>query len=150
MTEQTDVPALRITRTFDASRERVFAAWIEQQQFQQFIGCCPGKGNVAEGWTGRVGDAFTVTLSLPDGGSVVATGSFLEVDPPVRLRYSWRTEMEPPDEITTVTVELEERDGRTALTLTHVGPQIGRVPELVEAGWGAALEALGRLLAAGT
>lgn len=51
-------------------------------------------------------------------------GRFLELDPPRRLviAYGWKDNlMGVPPESTTVEIELEEKEGRTTLTLVHRG-----------------------------
>jgi uncharacterized protein YndB with AHSA1/START domain len=76
--------------------------------------------------------AVEAILELEPGGRLQWThengatmvGRFIEIDPPHRLvfAYGWKDDlMGVPPESTVVEIELEERDGRTILTLVHRG-----------------------------
>lgn len=76
-------------------------------------------------------------------GEVRFEGRVLEVTPLSRLVLEWPAETGPP---AVVTIELEERDGRTRLTLTETG--LGRASDLIgaAAGWHAHFAILKALL----
>jgi len=111
--------AVRITRTFQASRERVFRAWTEPAQLQQWWG--------PEGFSTpscqidlRVGGGYRLTMKPAAGDSFDLVGTYREVRPPERLVYTWAwrgRDVEMGE--TLVTVEFLDRDGATEVVVTH-------------------------------
>lgn len=76
-------------------------------------------------------------------------GRFLELDPPRRLviAYGWKDDlMGVPPESTTVEIKLEEREGRTTLTLVHRGIPPGVLDDH-RRGWAYFMACLERSLA---
>ena len=88
---------LRMTRTFDAAPERVFAAWTNPDHFGQWFG--PRAMNTIEcALDARVGGAWRLMAegqNVPgrhaEAGTVRPTvsGKYLEVEPPKRLVFTW-------------------------------------------------------------
>jgi len=79
--------------------------------------------------SGQPGSKFTLF-----GGSV--TGEIVEANSPTKLVQKWRFSSWPSGYFSTVTIQLEEKDGKTILKLSHEG-----VPEedkdRTESGWSA-------------
>jgi uncharacterized protein YndB with AHSA1/START domain len=145
MTTDTDV---LITRIFDASRERVFAAWTEPDQVAAWFG--------PDGFDApldriridlRVGGRFELTMVRRGSDTEMTIGyDVVELDPPALLvlRSDPMPEMGMPDP-TTVRVELHDHGEKTRMTLTDGPlPDHGRAP--AEGGWRAAAEKLAKLV----
>ncbi len=130
--------ALVITRVFDAPREAVWRAWTEPERFMRWWG--------PQGFTSpfctidlRVGGRYLACMRSPDGKDYWSTGVYREIVPPARLVYTdnfadERGNVVPashygmPGDVPLdmlVTVTLEERGGKTTLTLTHAGLPAG-------------------------
>jgi len=111
---------LRLTRTFAAPRERVFAAWTDPEALKRWWDT-PMFACVAAEADPRAGGSYRVSFRVKESGAVVTVaGTYREVTPPERLVYTWRWEeweAETPD--TLVTVEFREAGGGTELLLTH-------------------------------
>lgn len=107
---------IRIEHTFRAPAARVFAAYTDPKQVPQWWGFPPGSLQV-ESMDVRVGGGFRFLQRLPDGTTLASRGSYLEVRPVTRLVYTFQMEGMAGDPVKT-TVDLAERDGGTALTLT--------------------------------
>jgi uncharacterized protein YndB with AHSA1/START domain len=137
----------RVERRFERPREQVFRAWTDPGALTRWW--CP------EGWMPaeiemdlRVGGDYRIGMRRAAGGtSVYVCGTFLEVDRPQKLAYTWRWvnafESMPP---TRVTVQFVADGAATILVLTH-----GRIPDAVvclqhRSGWVAALERVARVL----
>ena len=74
--------ALRIERTFNAPRERVFAAWTDPALIRQWsapvgLTVAEGEGEVVAGGRWRV-----LMVDEKDGKRHHMVGTYLEVDPP--------------------------------------------------------------------
>jgi uncharacterized protein YndB with AHSA1/START domain len=138
---------LRLSRTFNAPRERVFRAWTDPEALtrwwapEQFT-CLAAEVDL------RPGGRYRFTFREHAQGQTLAVGGeFKEVKAPERLVYTWRWEhWEAGMEESLVTVDLAERGGVTELALTHE-----RFPEKMlcdrhEAGWGWTLDCLAKFL----
>jgi uncharacterized protein YndB with AHSA1/START domain len=133
----TPTDAVRIERSVDAPIELVWKLWTEAAHFATWYG--------PDGASVRVDDmdateggtrSFRMEMNTPNGPMQMwFTGEFREIDEPHRLVYteamcdehgtvvspaeSGMPEGHPTE--TTVTVELSELDGRTAMVMTHAG-----------------------------
>ncbi|MGH9585903.1 MAG: SRPBCC family protein [Acidobacteriaceae bacterium] len=135
---------LIVNRTFNAPRERVFRAWTVAEELDRWFLPTPG-AKVKSSLDARVGGAYRIELTAPDGHVHIATGVYREVQPPARLVFTWSaTGGLEPVENTQVTVEFfETDDGRTQVTLTHQNFASVEMRNRHEHGWGACLDEMG-------
>jgi len=146
------------SRVLDAPRELVWKAWTEPERFRRWWGPRGYTSPVTE-TDPRVGGRFFWGMRPPDGRTFYITGVFREVVAPKRFvltksfaeadgtavpasRYGvpgdWPLE-------TVLSVTLEERDGRTGMTVREEGiPEVMRGPN--EEGMREALEKLAEYL----
>jgi uncharacterized protein YndB with AHSA1/START domain len=122
-----DTRTLKLTRVFNAPRERVFAAWTDAEQFTQWM-CPPGFGLDECSLDVRPGGAWRVKGYKPDGERFAKSGVYVEVEKPALLSFTWAHHeredwMSPRGHETTVRVELRALGNKTELTLTQ-GPFI--------------------------
>lgn len=110
-----------LTRTFDAPRRLVFAAWTEPELLRQWYG--------ARGWNLvecevdlRVGGTWRFVSRGPDGAEMGQAGVYREVARPDRLVYteSFDNQSYPGESL--VTHVLVERAEQTTLTSTVLYP----------------------------
>ncbi len=137
-------PAVVITRTFDAPRERVWAAITEADQRALWWGPERLTNDVVE-LDVKPGGKWRIDQRASDGTVYAFSGEFLEVRAPTRLVNTFRFEGYPP---ATEILTLAERDGKTTLT------NVTRVDTLdLRDGWvgtgmeGGARESMNRLAA---
>ena len=109
---------VRISRTFDAPRELVFAAWTERDRISQW--CAPAGYTIVENRLDlRRGGVWWSLMRAPDGEQCVASGVYREIASPERLVFTYAHEA--PDGSrgpeTLVSVVFEEIAGRTRLSL---------------------------------
>ncbi|MGH7511851.1 MAG: SRPBCC family protein [Gemmatimonadales bacterium] len=117
MTASDGGEVLVVRRVLPASRERVFAAWLDPESLAQWMRVPGGSAAAEVEVDPRVGGRFRITMRH-GGGQVGHRGEYLAIDPPRRLEFTWisvYTDTRP----TVVTVELHEREGGTELVLTH-------------------------------
>jgi uncharacterized protein YndB with AHSA1/START domain len=146
----TEARGLALTRLYDAPRELVFRAWTEPEQLRRW--CAPtGFAIAAAGGEMRPGGSWHSTMRAPDGTEYRLVGRYTEVTPPERLvfTHAWLDAAGAPGVETLVTVTLEERGGRTLLTLTQTGFETAAARDGHEGGWGETLDRLAGHLAAG-
>jgi uncharacterized protein YndB with AHSA1/START domain len=136
-----------LSRTFEASPQRVFDAMTVPEQIARWWG--------PEGFTcptvtldAKVGGAYRIAMQPPEGELFHLTGEYLEVRPPIRLAYTFRWEPPDPDDRETVArLALHARDGATELALTQGPFATAARRELHKAGWTDTLDRLASHLA---
>ncbi len=87
---------LRMTRTFDATPERVFAAWTNPEQFGQWFGpramhtiACDLDARVGGAWRLMAEGENVPGRNQPGRVRPTVSGKYLEVEPPGRLVFTW-------------------------------------------------------------
>jgi uncharacterized protein YndB with AHSA1/START domain len=137
---------VRITRVFDAPRQRVFRAWTDPDEVTAWYG--PEAFETPRERIHidlRVGGRYELTMVQPGGAEFAIGYEILELVEPelIVLRSDPMPEvgMHQP---TVTRVELEDLGGRTRMTLTD-GPYTESVH--AEAGWNAAFDKLAALVA---
>lgn len=150
--------AIVITRVFAAPREFVWKAWTEPEHFARWYG--------PKGFTTpvcridlRVGGKYLNCMRSPAGQDFWSTGVFREVVAPERLVMTASVadkdgNVVPSYEMpadwpvkTQISVTFEEDDGRTKVTLKHLGMPAGKGRDMAEVGWNEALDKLADVLA---
>jgi uncharacterized protein YndB with AHSA1/START domain len=130
---------VRVTRRFDASAERVFDAWLDVEKASTFLFATASGRMVRAEIDARVGGSFTF-VDRRDGEDVEHTGTYLEIDRPRRLVFSFSVP-KYSSAVTRVTVEISPIGSGCELVLTHEGV----LPEhssQTESGWNGILEGL--------
>ena len=150
---------VQVKRTFRASRERVFEAWIDPELLRQWLTGPRGSSPHAE-VDPRVGGEFRIAMTSGIGklfgllpgqtGVVEMVGRYLEIDRPERLVFTVGWEDFPTVtmdlEATTVSVEFNERDGETEVVLTHERNPSRRISAFHRYGWKGSMRKLETLL----
>lgn len=150
---------VRITRTFDAPITNVWAMWTDPAKFQSWYGPNGMTVPVAEmdltvGGTRKI----CMEMVMPERTMQMwFIGVYKEINAPTRLVYTESMCDEngviiPPEQmgmpaghpdITDVIVDLKEVDGKTHMTMVHVGVPAGTAGE---GGWIQAIDKLGATL----
>jgi uncharacterized protein YndB with AHSA1/START domain len=141
---------LTLTRVFDAPRELVFRAWTEPEHLRRW--CAPfGFAIPFAGGDLRPGGAWHATMRAPDGAEHRLVGTYRDIVPPARLvfTHAWLDADGTPGIETLVTVTLEDRGGKTLLTLVQSGFESAASRDGHAGGWTETLERLAGHLAEG-
>jgi uncharacterized protein YndB with AHSA1/START domain len=133
---------LRITRIFDAPRERVFAAWTQRDLLRQWSGCKEATKVEIE-MDFRVGGSFTQTMHITGAGEYSITGIYDEIIEPEKIVY--HANLGPAT--TRVTVEFIEQGNQTKVVLTQEGLPGQNLCKIVSQGTMEALDKLEQMLA---
>jgi uncharacterized protein YndB with AHSA1/START domain len=123
-----------------ASPERIFQALTSGEITKWWVR--PGVFDTRE-WNGdvRAGGRFTAS-GLGKGQPYTIEGEFTEVDPPRKLVHTWRLAGAPDAPVTTVTYELEPREGGTHIILHHDGFPSPEAAANTRIGWETSFDAL--------
>ena len=131
---------LVLRRTFTASRERVFRAWITPQALEHWLRP-RGMSVTVRSLDMRVGGSFR--FDIEDGGSIV--GTYLHIVPPEKLVFTWSGTATQGQE-TVVTLDFLDQGAVTEVVLTHEGLSTPERRALAEGGWPSLLDALASVL----
>ena len=123
-TSASDSTALVLTRTLDAPRETVFAAWTNAKEMSRWMGPGAIRAEV-EAMDARVGGAYRIVFhGTPNpSGMYIVRGVYREFVPPSRLVFTWAWEEDMATHKlgheSVVIVTLRAIGSRTELTLRH-------------------------------
>jgi uncharacterized protein YndB with AHSA1/START domain len=107
---------LVVRKIIQASREEVFAAWIDPESIRDWM--CPGDIVSAEAQLDpRIGGSYRIVMKSPTG-EFEHSGEYLAVDPPSKLVFTWVSNS-TGNQPTLVMVELFARGSACELVLTH-------------------------------
>lgn len=143
---------LVITRSFAASRERVFDAWLDPDQIAIWIGPRNIRAETMES-NPKVGGRYRIHMRRTDSGSgPVVSGTYREIVRPERLVFTWAWETAHEhgmrgDE-TIITLIFRERGGKTEMTLRQEGFTAKESRDSHNQGWNGSFDKLAELLAA--
>jgi uncharacterized protein YndB with AHSA1/START domain len=131
---------LVLRRTFEASRERVFRAWITPGALEHWLRP-RGMSMTVRSLDARVGGSFC--FDLENGNAIV--GTYLQMVPPKKLVFTWSGGAAQNWE-TVVTLDFLDRGAVTEVVLTHEGLSTPERRALAEGGWPSLLDALASAL----
>jgi len=139
--EPAERPSLTLKRRFNASPEKVYAAWADPQKLVQWFG--PGQveeGSVKADIDLRVGGRYRISFNAKGTYNEVG-GVYREVVPNERLVFSWAWHSTPERE-SLVTVSINPEGSGTLLTFLHEQFADATARDNHERGW---TELLGKL-----
>jgi uncharacterized protein YndB with AHSA1/START domain len=151
---------LVITRVFDAPRELVWKAWTDPEHVKLWWGPKQFTAPVCK-IDLRVGGKYLSCMRSADGQDYWSTGIYKEIVPLERIvctdsfsdehgnvvpasHYGMGDDF--PSEMTVI-VTFEDINGRTKLTLQHIGMPGGEMGEMANQGWNESLDKLAASLA---
>lgn len=144
------VPAVTLSRTYDAPVERVFTAWTKPEHIKRWLHPTPEWTNPSVDVDLRVGGRYRIEFLHPESGkSATVGGEFREVVPNRRLVYTWTWEPPNPDGgvETLVTVTLVAVESGTQVNLRQERFADDAMRQRHHEGHSGALECLQTLLA---
>ena len=110
--------SVNIEKTIDAPIERVFDAWLDPAMLTRFILPAPGMPQPKVSNDPREGGRFEIIMQVGED-KLPHRGTYLVVDRPQRLQFSWESAYSTDD--SKVTLEFSALDENTTrVALTHV------------------------------
>jgi uncharacterized protein YndB with AHSA1/START domain len=156
MTASATLPMTRevtLTRTLDAPRALVWAAWTEPKRLAQWWGPHQFTNPVCE-IDVRPGGKWLIHMKAPDGTVYPMTGEFREIVKPERMVFvAFAESLDGTKYLESVTeVTFEEQGAGTRLTVKAkakgLHPMAPQMLAGMDAGWSQSLERLAELLVA--
>ncbi len=150
---------LVITRIFDAPRELVWRAWTDPEHAMRWWGPKNFTAPVCK-IDLRVGGKYLFCMRSSDGKDFWSTGVYREIVPLKKIVCSdsfsdakgnivsasvYGMGNDIPLEME-ITVVLEDYQGKTRMTLTHVGLPEGKMKDMTSAGWNEFFDKLAKSL----
>ena len=136
---------LRIRRTFDAPREKLFQAWIDPEKMTEWF--CHAKPNLIGKLVVmdvRSGGQYGFDVSDASGKVFKVRGEYLEIKEPEKLVFTWFWETEPAYGNTVVTLEFVDLGNKSELILTHERFANSDARDKHSIGWAFCLDSLQR------
>jgi uncharacterized protein YndB with AHSA1/START domain len=141
----TDEFSLSVQRAIAAPPEDLFDAWLDARSLGSWLKPSGIRETRAE-TDPRVGGTFRIVM-VDDESSIVHTGTYLEIDRPRRLVFTWSSAATRfRDSIVTVTFR-SGPNGSTLVELHQIGLPDDEAKSSHHAGWSDALRELGRIQA---
>lgn len=156
MTEQKE---LTIVRTFNAPKELVWKAFTEPEHIKKWWG---PKEYTSPDCTMdfSIGGKYLTSMMDAQGNKIWSTGVYKEIIPYEKIVCSDSFADEKGNVVSgdhygmpgmpkefTITIKLEEENGKTKLTLVHAGMPAGEMQKGANAGWNSSLDKMEALLA---
>jgi len=139
MTTMTDL-MVNVSREINAPIEKVFDAWLDAKTLSRFMLPMPGMPEPRTECDGKQGGRFSIFMKVGDD-EIPHSGTFLEVDRPNKLVFSWESPFSTDG--STVTLLLNSiSENRTKIDLTHIKFPDEESRSNHEGGWGCILEKL--------
>lgn len=136
-----------ITRTFDAPRQNVFAAWTESAQLARWFGPKDFAATSVEADV-RPGGRWRICIRSPDGTDYWMHGVYREIVAPERLVFThvWEDGHGASGHETLITITFDEIDGKTRMTFHKAVLVSLHERNAQHAGWSECLDRLGSYL----
>ena len=109
-----------LTRIFPVDPPQLFACFTDPELLAQWWSPFGAKCLSAD-LDARAGGSFRIEYSREGSEISAVFGTYILVEPPRRLSFTWRRPSYSPGEETTVTLDFEEISDGTRLHLTHEG-----------------------------
>lgn len=135
---------VNIKKTINAPIEKVFDAWLEPSMLTRFILPAPGMPRPEVENDPREGGRFSIIMLVGDD-RIPHTGSYLTLNRPRQLVFSWESPYSTDD--STVTLDFTAvNDNATLVELTHVKFLHEEARSDHEGGWSNILDKLDELI----
>lgn len=135
---------VNIKKTINAPIEKVFDAWLDPAMLTRFILPMPGMPQPEVETDPREGGRFSIVMQVGDD-KIPHTGSYLSLERPSRLVFSWESPYSADD--SKVTLDFTEIDAATtSVELTHVKFLHEEARSDHEGGWGNILDQLDEVI----
>ena len=110
--------SVNISKTINAPIEKVFDAWLDPLMLTQFILPAPGMVQPQVENDAREGGRFSIIMQVGDE-RIPHTGTYLALERPYRLAFSWESPFSSDDSIVTLVFDAVD-SSTTRVELSHI------------------------------
>ena len=110
---------LKLRRTFQAPRERVFRAWTDPIELGRWFAPSEEYSAIVPVLELQVGGKYCVEMHHKGGNIHRVSGTYREIKPPEKIAFTWRWEHDPDVAESLVTIEFRDLGPSTEILLTH-------------------------------
>jgi uncharacterized protein YndB with AHSA1/START domain len=135
---------VNVTKTIHTPIERVFDAWLDPTMLTRFILPAPSMPQPQVENDAREGGRFEIIMQV-DEDKLPHTGTYLAIERPHRLQFSWESAYSTDDSIVTLEFTAID-DDKTQVELTHVKFLHEEARSDHEGGWGNILDKLAEVV----
>ena len=135
--------SVNISKTINAPIEKVFDAWLDPLMLTQFILPAPGMVQPQVENDAREGGRFSIIMQVGDE-RIPHTGTYLTLERPHRLAFSWESPYSTDDSIVTLTFDAIDST-TTRVDLSHIRFINEEARANHEGGWNNILDQLEQL-----
>jgi uncharacterized protein YndB with AHSA1/START domain len=136
--------SVNISKTINAPIEKVFDAWLDPLMLTQFILPAPGMAQPQVENDAREGGRFSIIMQVGDD-RIPHTGTYLTLERPHRLAFSWESSFSTDDSIVTLVFDAIDSN-TTRLDLSHIKFINEEARSNHEGGWNNILDQLDQLI----
>ena len=145
---RSEAPFAEIRRRLTATPERVFAAFSDATLLSRWLTPSAEIAMSVLAFDFRVGGSYRFAYHVPDGTVMIVNGTYLAIESPGRIAFSWN--IEPPDEHaglqSEVVVSIRADAAGSELHIRHSLLTLPGAEERHSTGWLGALDLLDVLL----
>ena len=134
--------ALKVSRVFQAPRERVFRAWTDAEELARWFAPSSDYSTRVPELDLKVGGKYKVEMHHKGGNVHTVGGTYREIRPPERIVFTWRWENDPGTNESLVAIEFLDLGPSTEILLTHVQLPSAEERQKHEHGWNGCLAQL--------
>ena len=135
---------VNISKIINAPIEKVFDAWLDPLMLTQFILPAPGMAQPQVENDAREGGRFSIIMQVGDD-RIPHTGTYLTLERPHRLAFSWESSFSTDDSIVTLVFDAIDSN-TTRLDLSHIKFINEEARSNHEGGWNNILDQLDHLI----
>lgn len=110
---------LKVRRTFQAPRERVFRAWTDAKELAQWFAPSAEYSTRVPELELKVGGKYKVEMHHKDGNVHRVSGTYREIKAPEKIVFTWGWEEGPGASESLVSIEFRDLGPSTEILLTH-------------------------------
>lgn len=137
--------SLTMNRSFNVSKKDVYDAWTNTEALKSWFAPTKEMTTIVHKLELRVGGNYRIEMLEPSGISHKIHGEYVALNPHDQIVFTWEWESDEQQVNSLVTIDLNEKNGSTNMTLTHEKLASQESLDLHSEGWTGCLAQLDNL-----
>ena len=127
--------SLTMNRTFNHSKQDVYDAWTNKESLISWFAPAKEFTTIVHEQELSVGGKYKIEMREPDGTAHVIHGEYVSLNPFEQIAFTWEWEGDEHEVNSLVTIDLNETDGTTEMTLVHDKLESQNLVDIHSEGW---------------